>query len=64
MPFSIGVGLQEYATRCILGGISGDGKGLRGVGEVKDGFGQEAVLQPIEGILARVVPVPWGIFLS
>ena len=31
---------------------------------MKDGFGQEAILQPIEGILAGIVPVPWGVFLG
>ena len=64
MSLSIGVSLQEYTTRCILGGISGNGKGFRGVGQVKDGFGQEAILQPIKDILAGIVPVPWGVFLG
>ena len=48
----------------MFGGVSGNGEGFRGVRQVKDGFSQEAILQPVEGILAGIAPVPWGVFLG
>ena len=31
---------------------------------MEDRFSQEAILQPVEGVLAGVVPVPQGVFLG
>ena len=38
MPVPIGVCLEEDSTRCIFGGIGGDGERGGEVGEVKDGL--------------------------
>ena len=63
MPFSIGVSLQEDSSRYILGGICGNGKEFLCDREMKYGFVEEAILEPVEGILVRIAPFPWLVLL-
>ena len=58
MPIAVGVGLKEDGTRCVFGGVGGDGEGSGEVGEVKDGLGEEKAFEGVEGGLAGRGPVP------
>ena len=63
-PFVIDVFLQENSARCVFGGIRGDCKRGREVGEVKDWLGSKRGFQGSEGIIARAVPGPGMGFLG
>jgi len=58
VPIPVGVGLEEDSSRCMFGGISGNGEGSREIREVKDQFRQEEGFKSVEGGLAGRGPVP------
>ena len=64
MPVTVGVGLEEDGTGHVFGCVSGDGKGVREIREVEDGFCKEETFEGIKGGLAGGGPVPREILLS
>ena len=58
VPVSIGVGFQEDTSEGMLDSVSGNGEGTREVREVKDGLGEEELLETFEGGLTSGDPGP------
>jgi len=64
VPISIGVSLKEDSSRCMLGGVSGDGKRCGEVREMENWFQQEKGFESVERSLASRGPVPLEVFLG
>ena len=64
MPISIGVCLEEDPSRCILGGISGNGEWFVWVREGEDWLFGEFLFQFVKGFLTRRSPFPFLALLS
>ena len=56
--------VEKDGTGCVFGGIRGDRKGGREVGEVKDGFGEEETFEGVEGRLTGRGPIPGKVLLG
>ena len=64
MPVAVGVGLEEDSIGGILGGISGNGKGLREVQEVQNRAREEELFQLIKRSLTGRGPIPTVVLLG
>ena len=64
VPVAVGVSLKEDSARCVFRGVRGDSEGGGEVGEVKDGFGEEKMLEGLKGGLTRRGPVPGKVLLG
>lgn len=63
MLISVGVGLEEDASRGVFRGVSGNGKGTEEIREMEDRLGQEEFLEVTEDSLAGGGPGPRTILL-
>ena len=64
VPFSIGVGFEEYSSRGILGGIGGNGERFVEVGERENQLFGEFIFQLVKCFLTRRAPSPLLVFLG
>src|SRR5882724_4203462 len=64
MPKTIRTVLRENCTTSIFGGIAFETEGGSEIGLNQDRSSEEALFQPIKGVLFRFSPLPGGGFLG